>query len=341
MRSSLGRATKRCEQAVQPLKSPAPLKATVLNLQRMSTEDGPGIRTTVFLKGCSLACSWCHNPESISRQQQTVWNQERCIACRTCEGVCPVEGISSDEQGIHVDADLCIRCGTCAKECPGAAMELLGQRWDVDSLVSEVQKDRSYFENSQGGVTVSGGEPGMQAPFVAAFLGRCRQEGMHTVLDTCGLCSEQRLLDMAAQADLVLYDLKLMDPEAHAQHTGQSNERILHNLRALCRFLEERPEPGAVWIRTPLIPGVTATQDNLLRIGEFIRRELGAVVERWELCSFNNLCESQYLRLGRPWAFAGVPLLRRSELDQLEATAVRSGVRPELIQVSGASRMET
>lgn len=205
-------------------------------------------------------------------------------------------------------------------------MEVLGREWTVDELVEEVARDRAYFERSGGGVTASGGEPVVQASFVQAFLKRCRQEGLHTVLDTCGMCSQDKLLSSAAHANLVLYDLKLWDSDLHRRHTGHGNERVLSNAVALARMVQSGDGPEEMWIRTPLIPGVSATQSNVAALGAFISGELGDAVARWELCAFNNLCESKYERLGSAWTYEGVALLRREELNDLEKTAREAGV---------------
>ncbi len=311
--------------------------ATVLNIQRMSTEDGPGIRTTVFFKGCTLACDWCHNPESIDARPVTVWHGERCIGCHTCGSICEHRGLSAGADGIEIDRDACQRCGACADECPALALEQLGTRWALDDLVREVAKDRPYYERSGGGVTASGGEPAVQSGFVAAFLGACRAQGLHTVLDTCGVASEDALLAMARQADLVLYDLKLVDPEVHRRHTGRGNEVALANLRALA----DDGAVGELWIRTPLIPGITATEENVGALARLLREQLDGRVARWELCAFNNLCQHKYERLGLPWRYPDEPLMSRGELDRLGEVARTAGLDIDLVQVTGLARRES
>ncbi|HPJ39631.1 MAG TPA: glycyl-radical enzyme activating protein, partial [Spirochaetota bacterium] len=290
----------------------------VLEIQRMSTEDGPGIRTTVFMKGCPLRCSWCHNPESISPSPQVQWIASRCIGCRMCEHLCPREALTIGGSGeIIINRDRCRGCGTCVDACPTTALELLGRLWTVDELVTELLKDRSYFEKSGGGITVSGGESTMQPEFIIALLRELREQGIHTALDTCGLCREDSLRDILPHTDLVLYDLKEINPEKHLLFTGSSNEKILANLHVTAEYVREHMFPGELWIRTPVIPGATDRDDNIRGIGECIAALREGSVARWELCAFNNLCGDKYTRLGREWEFAHTPLLTTGQIEHL------------------------
>ena len=313
---------------------------TVFNIQRMSTEDGPGLRTTVFIKGCSLRCRWCHNPEAMSANPQLVWHALRCVRSGACDAACPEGAILRVAGEIEIDHDRCTACGECVDRCPSGALELWGTSWSLDDLVAEVAKDRSYFETSGGGVTVSGGEPALRAPFVASFLERCRTLGMHTALDTCGMCSPSVLQTLAGRADLVLYDVKELDPERHARFTGQSNDKILANLLALAEQMRRDHLPAELWIRTPLIPGATLTEENIRGIGAFIARELGGVVARWELCAFNNLAADKYHRLGLKWEFEGVELMTEVDLRHFEDVGRRSGVDPGIVIATGRTRVE-
>ncbi len=301
----------------------------------MSTEDGPGIRTTVFFKGCSLACTWCHNPESIDRAPRVIWQENHCIGCRTCDEICPNGALEHGPHGNTIDPGRCQDCGTCTDACPATALQQLGASWQLDDLVTEVVKDRAYFEESGGGITASGGEPALWPGFVGPFLERCRALGLHTALDTCGMCSDKALLTIADQTDLVLYDLKEIDPDKHRCFTGQGNEKILRNVKMLANT---RDLGKQLWIRTPLIPGTTATEENLEGLGRFIADELDGGVGRWELCAFNNLCREQYRRLGWKWRFEETALLTRDELERLEAKARASGVDPDIVVGTGPTR---
>jgi pyruvate formate lyase activating enzyme len=312
----------------------------VLNIQRMSTDDGPGIRTTVFLKGCSLSCSWCHNPESIAAAPELIWHDEQCLACRSCVDACPEGARSLTAEGAQVAERRCTLCQCCADECPTAAIEVAGVEWAVEDLVRELAKDRAYFQASGGGVTLSGGEPVLQPTFAQRLLERCRQEDLRTALDTCGMCSQRALLKLLPACDLVLFDLKEMDEHRHRQLTGQTNAVILDNAVAVASHLRQRPGRGALWIRTPLVPGATARDDNLRSIGAFIAAELGDVVERWELCSFNNLCQDKYRRLGQSWQFADTPLLGEAELQHFADIARAAGLDPDRVYAGGPTRLE-
>ncbi len=316
------------------------VEGLILHLQRLSTEDGPGIRTTVFMKQCPLHCWWCHNPESISRKPELQWFESRCLGCQTCVNSCPRGCLVMTPAGLQIDRERCEGCGTCASKCPANAVELLGRRIGIEALVAELLKDRVYYEQSGGGVTFSGGEPLMQPGFTAAVFSRLQAAGIHTALDTCGLASDEALNRVLPYADLVLFDIKLIDPEKHRLYTGQSNEIILRNLLTIRDRMLAGELPRHLWIRTPLIPDATATYDNLTGIGQFIAEHLADVVERWELCAFNNLCRDQYKRLGIEWHYAGTPLMSRAELAQMADYARSSGVNPALVFPTGAARIE-
>jgi pyruvate formate lyase activating enzyme len=313
-------------------------EATVLNIQRMSTEDGPGLRTTVFLKGCSLACSWCHNPEAVTFKPEVVWHATRCIQSKVCDAVCEEAALSRRDGAVEIDFARCTGCGDCVRQCPSTALELLGASWDLEDLVDEVAKDASYFETSGGGVTVSGGEPGLWHPFVIRFLESCRARHFHTAVDTSGMCSPAALGALSESADLVLYDLKEIDSRKHREFTGQPNAKILSNLISLAERMRQGGSPGELWIRTPLIPGATLSDENLLGIGAFIARHCAGLVSRWELCAFNNLAGDKYRRLGSRWRFEGEELLSAEALERSVQVARRSGVDPAVVVATGRTR---
>jgi pyruvate formate lyase activating enzyme len=317
----------------------------ILHLQRLSTEDGPGIRTTVFFKGCPLHCAWCHNPESFSPRLQTQWFSIRCIGCQTCVKTCPNGCLSMTAAGLVIDRERCEACGKCAEAClsaeacPSGALEALGRTVSVDELLAELCKDRAYYEKS-GGVTLSGGEPTFQPDFAEALLRALKQQGIATALDTCGLCSPHTLDRLLPYTDLVLFDLKLFDLALHRQFTGVSNGQILENLEHIREYIRDQTHPIMLWIRTPLIPAATASDGNLAAIGRDLAGQMDGTVARWELCAFNNLCRDQYLRLGLEWPYAKTPLMTRFELAHCEQVARSSGFHPERILATGATRLD-
>lgn len=317
---------------------PASTPGQILHLQRLSTEDGPGIRTTVFFKGCPLRCEWCHNPESFLPKVQIQWHAGRCLGCCTCLSACPNGYLALEEGGLKIDRQNCQGCAACADACPANAIEALGRRLTAAELLDELLKDRVYYEKSGGGVTLSGGEPTLQPDFAGALLRGLRAAGIATALDTCGLCVPQTFDLLLPFVDLILYDMKLFDPELHKRYTGQSNRLILDNLLYLRDMIRRQPQPAELWIRTPLIPGATTAGDNLLAIGRFIAAELEGFVTRWELCAFNNLGRDKYSRLDQRWAYASFPLMTAGELARCEQTARSSGVDPEIVVASGATR---
>lgn len=289
-------------------------EALVLDIQRMSTEDGPGLRTTVFFKGCSLRCAWCHNPESISAQPVIQWSSVKCIGCGSCRAVCDQDAIRHDLEQITIDVDRCTRCLACINECPSGALNLKGERYEATRLLKELLKDRAYF-GTDGGITISGGEPLLQSEAALWLLRELKKEGLQTALDTAGLVPLSDLLAVLPYCDLLLYDIKLIDSARHRELTGSGSEKILENLMAAAVFMEEQEK--RLWIRTPIIPGATDSAANIAAIGAFIAENLADLVERWELCAFNNLCENKYRLLGLPWPYKDTGLMSRMQMDEL------------------------
>jgi len=220
----------------------------VFNIQKYSLHDGPGIRTTVFLKGCPLRCGWCHNPESRAPGPEISWSEVRCVRCSQCWEACP-QAAADRPASPEIDRQRCLRCGQCVAVCPTGARELVGRQRTVAEVMAEVLQDRIFYDESGGGVTLSGGEPLMQPEFSRELLAACRAQGLHTAVDTCGYGRGEDLLALAAVTDLFLYDVKILDDDRHRQYTGASNVVILENLKALCRVRAD------VWIRVPVIPG--------------------------------------------------------------------------------------
>ena len=299
--------------------------ANIFEIQKMSTEDGPGIRTTVFFKQCPLKCTWCHNPESILKKQQLEWFEHKCIGCNTCIKSCEFGALKFEEDGLYIDRELCTSCAKCSDECPSTALHMFGELWALDDLYHEVQKDKVYYEQSKGGITVSGGEPTIQSDFVLDFLKECKDNGISTALDTCGYASKKVYEKLLPYVDLVLLDIKEIDSNKHQEFTGVSNDLILENAIWISEFLKDNNKQ--LWIRTPLIPNFTANIENIEGIGQFIVRKLHNNPERWDLLAFNNLCVSKYERLDLVWSLKETPLMTKKEVETLHNIALKTGAK--------------
>jgi pyruvate formate lyase activating enzyme len=232
----------------------------VFDIQKYSIHDGPGIRTTVFLKGCPLSCSWCHNPEGMASRREIVVLENRCIACGECRKACPLAETVSAAGPLPARVEGCALCEQCADACPAGARRVAGREMSVEEVTAEVLQDRLFYDDSGGGVTFSGGEPFAQPQFLLALLEACRSCGVRTAVDTCGFACTDHLLAAASLTDLFLYDVKIMDDACHRRHTGISNVPILENLRALGAAHRN------IWLRVPLVPGITDSGENLKAI---------------------------------------------------------------------------
>jgi len=273
-------------------------KGLVFSIQRYSTEDGPGIRTTVFMKGCPLRCMWCHNPEGQEFSPQIAFNDSRCIGCKGCVDACPQGAIIITADGSRTDRGKCQNCGKCADMCPTGARELIGKYMTAKEVFSEVERDKLFYRSSGGGVTVGGGEPTMQPRFLVEFLRKCHEQGIHTALDTSGYVKWKEMEEILKYVDLVLYDIKQMDPAKHVEYTGVSNKLILENARKISG------KGISMIIRVPVIPRYTDGEDNIRDVMEFACI-LESVV-KVDLLPFHRLGEPKYRKLARNYAFEGV-----------------------------------
>jgi pyruvate formate lyase activating enzyme len=291
------------------------VSAFVFNIMRFATHDGPGIRTTVFLKGCPLSCWWCHNPESQSFQPDRLYFEERCRHCLECAAACPHHAIS-EVDGVVFTSDACTRCGTCTEVCMAEARQIAGKRYSLDELLAEVEKDVVFFDDSGGGVTLSGGEPMSQPVFVAAFLDACRERGIHSVVETCGFAQPATFRNVASRADMVMFDLKLVDAEKHKLHTGVSNELILANLEELVPL---RP----VTVRIPVIPGINDSEEDIRQFAEYLDRLRPAMVE---LLPYHRIGTDKYRRLGMEYKLTDTPQPAAPDLEQFRDVLVHKGL---------------
>jgi pyruvate formate lyase activating enzyme len=242
------------------------MEGIVFNIQRYSIDDGPGVRTTVFLKGCPLNCLWCSNPESIDPMPEVTYRYISCKRCGTCVSACPVRAIILDGDGIHIDRKNCNKCGACVPVCMPEALKISGKKMSVDEVFKIVKRDIDYYEVSGGGLTCSGGEVLAQPEFVAALFHRCRDAGIHTCADTSGWGSQEAMETMLEYCDLVYFDLKHMNAVEHKKLCGQSNDLILNNLALIV------DEKVPVVLRIPLIPGCNDSEENLTAIAETAAR---------------------------------------------------------------------
>ncbi len=311
-------------------------KALIFQIQKMSTEDGPGIRTTVFFKQCPLKCIWCHNPESILKIKQLEWFKHKCIGCKICIETCPKGALNLDEDGMHIDRDNCDSCGLCSDECPSTALHMFGELWDLEDLYYEVQKDKIYYTQSLGGITVSGGEPTLQPDFILDFLRKCKDNGISTALDTCGYASKNIYEKLLPYVDLILLDIKEINSEKHEEYTGVPNTLILENAIWISDYVKQNGKK--LWIRTPIIPDYTETEENIKGIGEFIVSKLHNIPERWDLLSFNNLCSAKYERLDMEWYLKDIPLVSTDKMNEYIEIGKRTGVTN--VQWSGLTKKE-
>jgi len=299
------------------------------NVQRFSTEDGPGIRTTVFMKGCPLRCRWCHNPEGLSPHPQLVWYDVRCMGARACLAACPTRALELTPAGMRIDRGRCSPCDRCVEACPGGALEVIGRRWTPKELFALVARDAVFYETSGGGVTVSGGEPATQPDFLEAFLALCHEGGIAAAIDTCGYADWSVYERLLPHVGLVLFDLKVADQERHREATGVYPDRIFENAAAIAA----RGVP--MWVRTPVIPGYTDDEENVAALAAFIAGRLPAV-QRWDLLAYTNLGRPKYHRLDLPYTLEDTGLPLRERMERLAAVALQGGVRN--VTWSGATR---
>ena len=269
-------------------------RGVIFNIQTYSIHDGPGIRTTVFIKGCPLKCVWCQNPESQKVTLQLFFNRETCVGCGKCLQVCPEGAIKLYEGKSWTNRDVCRGAGKCAEVCPNEARHIVGRYVTAGEVIKEVAEDKIFYERSGGGVTLGGGEPLASPEFTASLLRLCKNSGIHTALDTCGYAKWEIMKQILQHVDLVLYDLKHMDPVAHQLYTGVSNDVILENAR---RIYQELNIP--VLVRIPVIPGFNDSMENIEATGRFVAAELGTLTEV-HLLPYHRLGEMKYQRLEKP-----------------------------------------
>ncbi|MCB9283280.1 MAG: glycyl-radical enzyme activating protein [Lewinellaceae bacterium] len=295
----------------------------IFDIQRYAIHDGPGIRMTIFFKGCPLSCAWCHNPESQSPRVQKMYSANKCIGSQDCVRACPNEALTLTPHGIVTDMEACQLCGECVRVCPTKAMEFSGHEETLEGLMQQIEREIVFFDQSGGGVTFSGGEPLMHYQFLIPLLKACGEKGIHRAVDTSGFTKTKVLLEVARHTDLFLFDLKLMDPVRHKAWTGVRNEKILHNLKVLA-------ETGVpIQIRIPLIKGVNCDEENIRETAGFIAGLPGEkrVVS---LLPYHDLAIKKHERLGQTYRFGQLERPSENELRQIEKVFEENGIRAVL-----------
>lgn len=296
-------------------------KGLIFDIKKLAVHDGPGIRTTVFFKGCPLNCWWCHNPEAIHPDPELVWFEIKCIGCGECFAVCPQhvhEALSDGTRAYH--RERCLLCGKCVETCYAEALVMEGRKVTVEELMTELRKDIPFYENSGGGITLSGGEPLFQHEFVLSLLKQCKAEGLHTVLDTSGQASWEVFSEILPYVDLVLYDIKHMDDEMHRIHTGASNVLVLENLKKVGR------SGAPIEIRMPIVPGINDAEEEILLAARFLTGIRS--IRRVQLLPYHKLGQSKYRRLGKEYK---LPEQKPPGRDQMEEIA--AWIRPFGLEV--------
>ena len=305
-------------------------KCVIFKMQRYSLHDGPGIRTLVFVKGCPLRCRWCSNPEGFSPDIEIRCIEKKCIRCGACEVVCPKGAIWGENY--EIDRKKCDSCGKCVQVCPTGSKDFFGEEKTVDEVVATVVRDRTFYDGSEGGVTIGGGEMLFRPDFSYGVLKRCRELGISTAIETSGHGKKEDLLKIAEVTDTIHFDIKAVDSDLHKKITGVENGIILENIKALDEKLKTmKPKPTLV-LRVPLVEGFNATEDNVEKTANFIKENLSAY-DLVEILAFHNLGEAKYGQLGLDYELRGRNNARAEDLLRFGELLERRGLPVKISQL--------
>ena len=277
-------------------------KGIIFNIQKFSVHDGPGIRTIVFLKGCPLRCLWCSNPESQKNQKEIAWSAQKCIGCSQCTNNCELKAISlNDKNELKINRETCTSCFKCANVCPSTALHVIGEEKSISEILDEVEADEVFYNNSEGGLTLSGGEPLLQSDFVIEILKEAKRRRIDCAIETTGYVEWKVLKEACKYLDTVLFDIKCIDSEKHKKFTGVNNERIIENFTNMCIEFPDKP----VIARTPIIPGFNDSEEDIIGIIDFLKQFPNV---SYEFLPYHRLGQSKYASLDRPYPLGDIKL---------------------------------
>jgi pyruvate formate lyase activating enzyme len=299
------------------------VKGKVFDIKKFAIHDGPGIRSTLFLKGCPLKCIWCHNPEGIEDRINLWYFERKCIQCDSCLSVCPNLALTKGTEGepyIKIDHEKCDSSGACVTECPTTALTFDSYELNVEEAVEKLLQDQIFYEQSGGGITISGGDPLFQHDFSKSVLKQCKDAGVHTAIETCMFARKEIFQSFFELVDLFIVDLKFLDETEHIKYTGTGNQLILSNFRSLVETKQD------VLVRIPLIPKITATEKNIKDIALFVKDVCPDM--EIELINFNPLAENKYRLMGKEYAFLSeMKPFTQNELDEFNSILEKTGIR--------------